>query len=76
MSSNYVSVKVAVVQAALVLFEREKTVEKACQLVADAAERGAKIVLLPISIWPKSPGASWTLTWSGTTPDQMCLNWK
>jgi nitrilase len=48
-------VKVAVVQAAPVLFDREATVEKACRLVLDAAARGAELVLLPESYIPAYP---------------------
>jgi nitrilase len=47
--------KVAVVQAAPVLFCREATVEKACRLVLDAAAKGAKLVLLPESYVPAYP---------------------
>jgi len=55
MKSNFPSVKVAVVQAAPVLFDREKTIQKACNLVADAAGQAAKIVLLPEAFVPAYP---------------------
>ena len=48
-------VKVAVVQAAPILFNREATVEKACRLVQDAAAQDAKLVLLPESFIPAYP---------------------
>jgi len=48
-------VKVAVVQAAPVLFDREATVEKACQLVLEAGAEGAELVLLPESFIPAYP---------------------
>jgi nitrilase len=48
-------VRVAVVQAAPVLFDREATVQKACQLTRDAASRGAELVLLPESYVPAYP---------------------
>ena len=41
------SARVAVVQAGSVLFAREECVEKACGLVAQAASRGAKLVVFP-----------------------------
>jgi nitrilase len=47
---------VAVVQAASVVFDREKTLEKARDLTADAAGRGAKLVQFPeafVSGYPK-----------------------
>jgi len=46
----------AVVQAAPVAFERERTLEKLRDLAADAARRGAKLVLFPeayVSAYPK-----------------------
>lgn len=47
---------VAVVQAASVIFDRERTIEKARDLAADAARRGAQTVLFPeafVSGYPK-----------------------
>lgn len=47
---------VAVVQAASVVFDRERTIEKARDLAADAARRGAQTVLFPeafVSGYPK-----------------------
>lgn len=47
---------VAVIQASPVVFDREKTLEKVRDLAADAAGRGAQIVLFPeafVSCYPK-----------------------
>ena len=41
------SVRVAVVQAAPVAFDRESTIDKTRTLVAEAAESGAQLVLFP-----------------------------
>jgi len=49
------SVKVAVVQAAPVLFEREVTVEKTCRLIQETAEAGAQLVLFPEAFIPAYP---------------------
>jgi len=69
MKSNYCSVKVAVVQAAPVLFDREKTIQKACDLVADAAGQGAKVVLLPEAFVPAYPrGLSFGTVVGNRTP--------
>ena len=48
-------VKVAVVQAAPILFDREATIEKACRLTAEAAAQGAKLILLPEAFVPAYP---------------------
>ena len=47
--------KVAVVQAAPVLFDCEASVEKACSLIADAAALGARLALLPEAFIPAYP---------------------
>ena len=49
------SVKVAVVQAAPILFDREATVEKICQLIQEASKEGAKFVLFPEAFIPAYP---------------------
>jgi nitrilase len=48
-------IKVAVVQAAPVLFDREATVEKACGLIEQAAEQGAQLILFPEAFIPAYP---------------------
>jgi nitrilase len=48
-------VKVAVVQAAPVLFNRQATVEKACQIIHEAAENGAQLTLFPEAFIPAYP---------------------
>ena len=50
-----VVVKVAVVQSAPVLFDKEATVQKALGLVKDVAAQGAKIVLFPEAYVPAYP---------------------
>ena len=48
-------VKVAVVQAAPVLFDRDATVEKTCRLAAEAASRGARLIVFPEAFIPAYP---------------------
>lgn len=48
-------VKVAVVQAASILFGREATVDKACRLIHDAASSGAQLLLFPEAFIPAYP---------------------
>ena len=49
------TVKVAVVQAASVLFDKAASVKKACQLITDAGRGGAQLVLLPEAFIPAYP---------------------
>ena len=44
MSNTFSTLKVAVIQAAPVLFNRDATVEKTCTLTAEAATQGANII--------------------------------
>ena len=48
-------VKVAVVQAASVLFDKAESIKKACRLVEEAGNEGSKIVLLPEAFIPAYP---------------------
>ncbi len=48
-------VKVAVVQAASVLFDKAASIKKACQLVEEAGNEGSEIVLLPEAFIPAYP---------------------
>jgi nitrilase len=48
-------VKVAVVQASPVLFDREACVDKAVKLIAEAASSGAQLVLFPEAFIPAYP---------------------
>ena len=49
------TVRVAVVQAAPVLFDREKTMEKALALISEAAGKGARLVVFPEAFIPCYP---------------------
>ncbi len=53
--TNTHPVKVAVVQAAPVLFDREATIAKACQLIHEAAAQDAQLVLFPEAFVPAYP---------------------
>lgn len=52
---SFPKLKVAVVQAAPVLFDREATIEKACRLTREAASQGARLVLFPEAFVPAYP---------------------
>jgi len=51
-------VRVSVVQAAPVFFNKEATIEKAAGLIKQAAEEGAKLVMFPESFIPGYPRAA------------------
>jgi nitrilase len=55
MTDKNTIVKVAVVQAAPVLFDREATLEKTVSLIGQAAGQGAKLVLFPEAFIPAYP---------------------
>jgi nitrilase len=55
MSQTFPHVKVAVVQAAPVLFDRQASLQKACQLAAEASAQGAQVILFPEAFIPAYP---------------------
>lgn len=55
MSKKRLSKKVAVIQAAPVLFDREATVEKTCNLIREASSKGAELILFPEAFIPAYP---------------------
>jgi nitrilase len=55
MGDTLPKVRVAVVQAAPVLFDREASLKKACQLAAQAAAQGARLIIFPEAFIPAYP---------------------
>jgi aliphatic nitrilase len=55
MNDRYSTVKVAAVQAASVLLNREATVEKACALIREAGSNGARVIAFPEGFIPGHP---------------------
>lgn len=55
MTEKNQKIKVAVVQAAPVLFNREATIEKTCDLINQAAGRKAQLILFPEAFIPAYP---------------------
>ena len=55
MPTHLSAVKVAVVQAAPILFDRDACIEKACRLTAEAAAQGARLILFPEAFVPAYP---------------------
>lgn len=66
--------KVAVVQAAPVLFDRDASTEKASRLIKDAGEQGAQVVLLPEAFIPAYPrGFSFGMVVGSRSPEGRLL---
>ncbi len=53
--------KIAIVQQAPVFLNKHKTIEKACELVKQVADEGAKLVLFPEAFIPGYPTWIWRL---------------
>jgi len=68
------SVKVAVVQAASVLFDHDATVDKACRLIQEAASEGAELILFPEAFVPCYPrGLSFGMVVGSRSPQGRYL---
>lgn len=69
MTDTFPKVKVAVVQTASVLFDREATTDKVCRLSAEAAAQGAQLILFPEALIPAYPrGLSFGFTVGSRAP--------
>jgi nitrilase len=63
-------IKVAVIQAAPVLFDREATLGKAGRLITEAGKEGARLVLMPEAFIPVYPrGLSFGMVVGSRTPE-------
>jgi nitrilase len=75
-NEDFPRVKVAVIQAAPLLFDREASVEKACRLTQEAAAQGAKIILFPEAFIPAYPRGLSFGTVVGSRSPQGRLTWQ
>lgn len=62
MGDIFPTIKAAVVQAASILYDREKSLAKAESLIAEAADSGARLVAFPESFIPGYPYHLWAGT--------------
>jgi nitrilase len=58
-SPSFETVRVAAIQATPVVLDAEASVEKACELLGEAAERGAQLAVLPETFVPVYPSGAW-----------------
>ncbi len=69
MRDQLMTLRVGVIQAAPVLFDRQATLDKACRLAAEAAAQGAQLILFPEAFVPAYPrGLSFGVTVGHRTP--------
>jgi nitrilase len=57
--ARFETVRVAAIQATPVILDAEATIEKACRLLGEAAERGAKLAVLPETFVAVYPSGAW-----------------
>jgi len=56
---TFETVRVAAIQATPVILDGEATVDKACELLGEAADQGAKLAVLPETFVPVYPSGAW-----------------
>jgi nitrilase len=57
--TSFASVRVAAIQATPAILDAEATVDKACGLLAEAAEKGAQLAVFPEAFVPLYPSNAW-----------------
>ncbi len=73
---RYDLIPVAVVQAAPVLFDREATVKKTCDLIDEAASKGARVILFPEAFIPVYPRGLTFGTVVGSRKEEGRYTWQ
>ncbi len=61
MPTCHAKFKIAAVQASPIFLNREATVEKACHLITEAGDQGARLVVFPESFIPTYPDWVWAV---------------
>lgn len=76
MTERTASVRAAVIQAAPCLFDRQASADKACTLIAEAAARGARLIVFPEAFIPAYPrGLSFGVVVGSRSPSGR-LTWE
>ncbi|RID83986.1 carbon-nitrogen hydrolase family protein [Peribacillus asahii] len=75
MASTDQSVRVAVIQAASIIMDKDATIEKAITLIQQASEKGAKIVVFPEAFIPAYPRGLSFGTIIGSRSDNGRKDW-
>ena len=57
--ATFATVRIAAIQATPVILDAEATIEKACDLLAEAASDGVQLAVLPETFVPVYPGNGW-----------------
>jgi len=73
---RYDLIPVAVVQAAPVLFNRKATVKKTCDLIDEAASKGARVILFPEAFIPVYPRGLTFGTVVGSRTEEGRYTWQ
>ena len=76
MYDQFPQFRAAVVQAAPVLFDREATIEKTCQLTTEAAAQGANLILFPEAFIPCYPRGLGFGTVAGSHSSERHCTWQ
>ena len=57
--ASFETVRIAAIQATPVILDAGATVDKACDLLGEAADQGAKLAVLPETFVPLYPSGAW-----------------
>jgi len=71
MKKDDTSFIVAAAQATPIFLDRKATVEKACDLIAEAGHKGAKLIVLPEAFIPSYPDWIWIIPPSGSLMSEL-----
>jgi nitrilase len=53
--------RVAIAQVTPIFFDLAATLEKACELIMDAGQAGARLIVFPVAFLPSYPAWIWSV---------------